>query len=156
MIKSTKLLQFSAVIVAVALSLGACKNLPPPPPAAAAPAAAPAPAPAPSPRLFIVYFNFDKFDLTADGQRVIDDAVAAFKRTGSVQVKVDGYTDAAGTQQYNIGLSHRRADTVRTALVRGGVPANAIVEAWHGKENLAVPTADGVREARNRRVEIVE
>jgi outer membrane protein OmpA-like peptidoglycan-associated protein len=39
--------------------------------------------------------------------------------------------------------------------VRGGVPANAIVEAWHGKENPAVPTADGVREARNRRVELV-
>ena len=50
----------------------------------------------------------------------------------------------------------RRADTVRAALVRDGVPDNVIAEAWRGKENPAVPTPDGVRDRRNRRVEIVE
>ena len=148
----TKVFRISLVAAAVAFSLAACKNLPPPAPAAAPP---PAAAPAPQSKLFIVYFNFDKSDLTADGQKVIDQAVAAYKQTGSARVKVDGYTDLAGTQGYNMGLSKRRADTVSAALVKGGVPASAIGEAWHGKENPAVPTADGVREARNRRVEIV-
>ena len=154
MTETAKVLRFSLVVAAVVFSLAACKHLPPPPPAAAAPA--PAPAPAPTTRLFVVYFNFDKFDLTPDGQKVVNEAIAYYKQKGSVQVKIDGYTDLAGTQTYNLDLSKKRADTVRTALVSGGVPAASIVAAWHGKENPAVPTADGVREARNRRVEIVE
>jgi len=155
MIEAIKVLRFSLVAGAIALSLAACKNLPPPPPAAPPPAPAAAPAP-PQSRLFVVYFNYDKSDLTADGQKVVDEATAYYKQKGSAQVKIDGYTDLSGTQAYNLGLSKRRADTVRAAMVKGGVPANAIVSAWHGKENPAVPTADGVREARNRRVEIVE
>ena len=78
-----------------------------------------------------------------------------FKSTGSAKIMLTGYTDLAGTQQYNLGLSKRRADTVAVALVKEGVPKAAIVEAWRGKENPAVPTADGVKEPRNRRVEIV-
>ena len=139
-----------AVMAGLKLSFGAPAPLPP----KAAPPATPVPPPA-SARLFVVYFNFDKFDLTTDGQKVVDEAVAAFKQTGNVQVKVDGYTDLAGTQAYNLNLSHKRADTVRAALVKGGIPASAIVEAWHGKDNPAVPTADGVREARNRRATIL-
>jgi len=41
-------------------------------------------------------------------------------------------------------------------LVKDGIPANAIASAWHGRENPAVPTANGEREDRNRRVEIVQ
>ena len=47
-----------------------------------------------------------------------------------------------------------RADTVKAALVKDGVPSSAIDESWHGKENPRVPTAAGVREPQNRRVEI--
>jgi outer membrane protein OmpA-like peptidoglycan-associated protein len=103
---------------------------------------------------FIVYFEFDKSNLTPEGAKVVQDAAAAFKATGSAKVVVSGYTDLSGTQQYNVGLSKRRADTVRGALVRAGVPDGVIAESWHGKENPAVPTPDGVREPRNRRVEI--
>ena len=53
-----------------------------------------------------------------------------------------------------MGLSHRRADTVRAALIKDGVPAAAITTAWYGKTNLAVPTPDGVKEPRNRRATI--
>ena len=128
---------------------------PPPPPVAAAP---PPPPPAPPPaaaKQFVVYFEFDKSNLTPEGAKVVSDAAAAFRAGGSAQVAVAGYTDLAGTQQYNIGLSKRRADTVRAALVKSGVPNNVISESWHGKENPAVPTPDGVREPRNRRVEIM-
>jgi len=155
MTETTKVLRFSLVVAAIVFSLSACKNIPPPAPAAAPPPAAKAPMPANS-KLFVVYFNFNKYDLTADGQKVVDAAVAAYKAGGSPQVKIDGYTDLAGTQSYNLELSKKRALTVQAAMVKGGVPANAIVSAWHGKENPAVPTADGVREARNRRAEIVE
>ena len=123
-----------------------------PPPVAAPPAPPPA-AVAPQKQMFIVFFEFDKSSLTADGRRVVDAAAAAFK-SGKSGVAIAGYTDLAGTQQYNLALSRRRADTVKAALVRDGVPAAAIDEKWFGKENPRVPTADGVREPQNRRVEI--
>ena len=123
-----------------------------PPPVAAPPAPPPA-AVAPQKQMFIVFFEFDKSSLTADGRKVVDAAAAAFK-SGKSSVAIAGYTDLAGTQQYNLALSKRRADTVKAALVRDGVPVSAIDESWHGKENPRVPTADGVREPQNRRVEI--
>jgi outer membrane protein OmpA-like peptidoglycan-associated protein len=125
---------------------------PPPAPVAAPPAPPPA-AVAPQQQMFIVFFEFDKSALTADGKKVVDAAAAAFK-SGKSGVAIAGYTDLAGTQQYNLALSKRRADAVKSALVRDGVPAAAINESWHGKENPRVPTADGVREPQNRRVEI--
>ena len=124
----------------------------PPAPVAAPPAPAPV-AVAPSQQMFIVFFEFDKSALTPDGKKVVDAAAAAFK-SGKSGVAIAGYTDLAGTQTYNLALSHRRADAVKAALVKDGVPASAVSEAWHGKENPRVPTADGVREPQNRRVEI--
>jgi len=124
------------------------------PPPAPMPAAAPAPAPPPAPRVFIVFFDFDKDLLTADGEKIVAQAADAYKKGGSARIQVVGYTDLAGSQQYNLGLSERRAKRVQTALVKDGVPANAIATSWRGKENPRVPTADGVREAQNRRVEI--
>jgi outer membrane protein OmpA-like peptidoglycan-associated protein len=141
----------SAIMAGLRVAFGA----PTPPPPAVVPVSQPVPPPPPAQRLFVVYFDFNHADLTADGGKVVQEAIDTYKRTGSARIKVDGYTDLAGTQAYNMGLSKRRADVVRAALVRGGVPADAIVEAWHGKENPAVPTADGVREARNRRVELL-
>ena len=127
---------------------------PPAPPApVAAPPAPPPAAVAPQQQMFIVFFEFDKSALTADGKKVVDAAAAAFK-SGKSGIAIAGYTDLAGTQQYNMALSKRRADTVKAALVRDGVPTAAINESWHGKENPRVPTADGVREPQNRRVEI--
>jgi len=116
--------------------------------------AGPMPAAAAMAQTFVVYFNFNKSDLTADGQKVIDNAVAYYKKTGALKVAVAGYTDTSGTAAYNMGLSHRRADTVRAALIKGGVPAAKISTAWYGKTNLAVPTPDGVKEPRNRRATI--
>jgi OOP family OmpA-OmpF porin len=155
MTETKKVFRLSLVVGAIVLSLAACKPTTPPPAAAAPPPPPPAAAPPAPARQFVVYFEFDKSNLTPEGARVVQDAAAAYKATGSARVAITGYTDAAGTQQYNLGLSKRRADTVRAALVRNGVPDGAIAEAWRGKENLAVPTPDGVREPRNRRVEIV-
>jgi outer membrane protein OmpA-like peptidoglycan-associated protein len=125
---------------------------PPPPPPVAAPPAAPA-AVAPAPREFIVFFEFDKSSLTPDGRQVVDAAAAAFK-AGATNVSVSGHTDTVGTEAYNMALSRRRADTVAAALIRDGVPASAIEKSYHGFSELRVPTAKGVREAQNRRVEI--
>jgi OOP family OmpA-OmpF porin len=140
-----------------AFSLGVAYHFAPPPMPPATPVAAVAPTPpaavAPAKRMFIVFFEFDKSTLTPDGAKVVAAAADAYK-SGKSDVAVSGYTDLSGTQQYNLALSHRRADVVKAALTKDGVPASAIGESWFGKENPRVPTADGVREPQNRRVEV--
>jgi outer membrane protein OmpA-like peptidoglycan-associated protein len=126
-----------------------------PPPVAAAPVATPVPPPPPPPpRMFLVFFDFDKASLTPDGAALVEEAARTYASAGAARIDLAGYTDSVGTVAYNLPLSKRRADTVRAYLVKLGVPAAAIVETARGKENLRVPTADGVREPQNRRVEI--
>ena len=121
-------------------------------------AAAPAPAPAPppeAPKPFIVFFGFDSAEVTAAGSRVIDEAVATAERLGFVDYTITGHADRAGPEDYNLLLSLRRANAVRDALVSRGVKASGISVAGRGEAENAVPTADGVREPQNRRVEII-
>jgi outer membrane protein OmpA-like peptidoglycan-associated protein len=118
----------------------------------AAPAAA-APAPA---REFTVYFAFNKATLTSDGRSVIQQAAAAAKEGSITRITVTGHTDTVGSANYNQRLSERRANAVRKALIAEGVPANEIDASGVGKSELAVPTADGVKEPRNRRAVIME
>lgn len=121
-------------------------------------AAAPAPAPAPmaeAPKPFIVFFGFDSAQVTAAGDRVIDEAVAMAERMGVADYTITGHADRAGPEDYNLELSLRRANAVRDGLVARGVKASGISVAGRGEAENAVPTADGVREAKNRRVEII-
>ena len=104
---------------------------------------------------YIVLFDFDKSNINKAGQAVIDQVLADAHKMGSVHVSATGHTDRAGTEAYNMALSLRRADSVRDALIKGGVSADAITVAGRGESEPAVPTADGVREQANRRVEII-
>jgi outer membrane protein OmpA-like peptidoglycan-associated protein len=121
--------------------------------AAAAPAKAET-AP-PVPRNYTVFFDFDKSSLTDQGRSVVETAAANAKRGQVATIDATGYTDRSGTASYNMDLSRRRAETVKSELVRLGIPANQIVVAWKGENDNLVPTADGVREPQNRRVTII-
>ena len=123
----------------------------PPPPA---PAAMPAPPPA-APRVFIVFFDWDKDTITPEGQAIIQQAADAYKSGAPVQLQVTGYTDRSGSPGYNQRLSERRANNVAKALAALGVPRAQMVVSGRGENDNRVPTADGVREPQNRRVEIV-
>jgi outer membrane protein OmpA-like peptidoglycan-associated protein len=122
-------------------------------PAAAPVPAAPPPPAAPAKQLFIIFFELGKSALTADGKKVVDAAAAAYK-SGKSASRSPATPISRVRRQYNLALSKRRADVVRQALVEAGVPAAAIDESWHGKENPRVPKADGMREPQNRCVEI--
>jgi OOP family OmpA-OmpF porin len=118
--------------------------------------AAPAPAPAPAaPQVYLVLFDFDKSNINAAGQAVINRVVADFSANKAKSISITGYTDRAGTDAYNLKLSEQRADAARSALIAAGVPADAIVTAWKGEAENAVPTADGVKEQANRRDELI-
>jgi len=119
------------------------------------PAYRPAVAPAGPTRTFHVFFDFNRASLTPEGARVVREAAAVFRQTGSARIDVTGYTDLSGSNEYNLALSNRRADAVKAALIAAGVPRSAVAESWRGKANPRVPTPDGTREPQNRRVEIV-
>ncbi len=104
-------------------------NAAPPPPPVVAPAAAPAPA-----RTFLVFYA---------------------QRAGTTRIEIAGHADRAGTPQYNQRLSERRAQAVAAELERRGIARSAMTVQAFGESRPLVPTADGVREPQNRRVEIV-
>jgi outer membrane protein OmpA-like peptidoglycan-associated protein len=121
---------------------------------AAAPAPAPAAAPAPA-RTYLVFFDWDRFNLTDRARQIIAEAANASRSTQTTRIEVAGHADRSGTPQYNQRLSQRRADAVAAELERLGVPRSAMVVQAFGESRPLVPTADGVREPQNRRVEIV-
>jgi outer membrane protein OmpA-like peptidoglycan-associated protein len=109
-----------------------------------------------SPGDYLVFFAFDSAELEADARQTFAEAAEAYRRTGEAQqITATGHTDTSGSAEYNLELSQRRAEAVAAELGRQGVPATDIVTIGRGEEDLLVPTADGVREPRNRRVEIV-
>jgi outer membrane protein OmpA-like peptidoglycan-associated protein len=128
---------------------------PPAPPVAAPPPAPPAPPPMANQRTFIVFFDWDRATITSEGMQIIRQAAEAYRSGGSVRIQVTGYTDRSGSPGYNQRLSERRANAVAGALVRLGVPRNDMAVSGRGENDNRVPTADGVREPQNRRVEIV-
>ena len=117
-------------------------------------AVAAAPAPAPS-RSYLVFFDWDKSNLTDRARQIIRDAADNSRKVQYTKLEVNGYTDTSGTPKYNQGLSVRRAQAVAAELVKDGVPRNAISITGFGDTKLLVPTGPGVREPQNRRVEII-
>jgi outer membrane protein OmpA-like peptidoglycan-associated protein len=116
--------------------------------------APPAPV-APQAPSFMVFFDWDRSNLSAQALNTIKQAADAYKTKGSARITATGHTDKSGPDAYNMALSLRRANTVKDALVREGVPATAISVIGKGETQPLVQTADGVREPQNRRVEIV-
>jgi OmpA-OmpF porin, OOP family len=108
-----------------------------------------------APMNYTVYFDFDKSNIRPDQQAVINQVLSDAKMHPPSSVSVTGHTDTVGTADYNMALGLRRADAVRAALIGGGVPADKITVASRGFTDLAVPTGPNVREAKNRRAEII-
>jgi OmpA family len=104
---------------------------------------------------FVVFFDTDEATLTPEGARVVDQAAEAYREAGGARIAVTGHTDTTGPADHNLELSLRRAEVVTEELMRQGVPEADITTLGRGEEDLLVPTADGVSEPRNRRVEIV-
>ena len=127
-------------------------NTPPPPPAPVA--AAPIPVAAEA-RTYLVFFDWDRADLTDRARQIVAEAAQASTRVRSTVIQVNGYTDSSGSPAYNQKLSIRRAEIVRAELVKDGVPQGVITINGYGQNNPLVPTAAGVREPQNRRVEIL-
>jgi len=112
-----------------------------------------APVPA-APSDYLVFFDFDSAMLTPEAQAIVNEAAANAKSANANRIIVTGHTDTSGPAEYNMGLSLRRAESVRDELVLSGIPEANIELVARGQTQPLVPTPDGVREPQNRRVEI--
>ncbi|MBL9099011.1 MAG: outer membrane beta-barrel protein [Alphaproteobacteria bacterium] len=125
---------------------------PPPPPAPAAPE--PPPAPQAQPKQFIVFFGFNKCNITAEADAVLSEAASAAKSSGSASVRIVGHTDTVGSPAYNQKLSECRANAAKANLVGKGVADGAISTSGKGESELMVQTGDSVKEPQNRRATV--
>jgi len=113
----------------------------------------------PETEIFNVYFGLGKVDLLdkdlAKVNMITEKIMAFHKSKGrEPEVYVEGYTDSTGDWKLNYEIAHKRARGVMDLLINEGVPKSWIHISDYSEQGLAVPTADGVAEERNRRVEI--
>ena len=114
-----------------------------------------APAAVVAPKVFLVFFDWDKYNITPEGEKIIELAAQQYKAGGSVRIQVNGYTDTTGSFAYNQRLSERRANAVAGRLAALGVARSDMAVSGRSFNDLRVPTPLGVREPQNRRVEIL-
>ncbi len=107
------------------------------------------------PRVYTLYFVEQTDTLTDESRRMLDTVAAEIARHPVPDIVVVGHTDRVGSDAVNDALARKRAETVRTGLTQRGIAAENIVAVGRGKREPIVPTADGVAEPLNRRVEIV-
>lgn len=152
--KTTKILSTAFATLALFLAAGCAQQ-------ATTAAKSPSPMPvsgATSPELagawYQIYFATNDLAMDTRGQAIIKNVAYVVANAGPTRVTVIGKTDRVGTPAANLALSQKRADAVRDALVKAGVPAATIDTSWTGEAKQDVTTADDNAEARNRVVDV--
>jgi len=108
----------------------------------------------PRPRKFLLYFESGADKLTAESEALLGTILSDLDQFPAGELVVVGHTDRTGSDESNDELSLRRANVVRDILVAKGTAGERVQAVGRGEREPLVPTADGVAEPRNRRVEI--
>lgn len=103
----------------------------------------------------IVYFGFDKYDVSSEYAQILDAHAMFLRANPSYKIVIEGHADERGTPEYNIALGERRASAVQMYLQGKGVPANQMSIVSYGKEKPAVLGHDESAYAKNRRAVLV-
>jgi outer membrane protein OmpA-like peptidoglycan-associated protein len=101
-----------------------------------------------------VLFPNDSAQISPRAYNIIASVAHDARAKPKDRVEVEGFTDTAGSHDYNMTLSQARAERVADVLVRQGIKPERIVARGYGETRLAVKTGNGVKEPRNRRVVI--
>jgi outer membrane protein OmpA-like peptidoglycan-associated protein len=102
-----------------------------------------------------VHFDFNKAKIRAGDAAVLDEAASTLKANPNTVINVKGYCDAIGSENYNLKLSDRRADSVVDYLVKAGIPSSQLTPHGYGKTDFVAPNDTAEGRAQNRRVELV-
>lgn len=104
---------------------------------------------------FILYFHTSTTELVPASQATFAAILDSVRRRGAVTVSISGHTDSSGSVRQNEILARDRANAIRDLLIQKGVDAGRLTVSSHGQGNQLVPTADGVAQPQNRRVEVI-
>ena len=126
-------------------------DAPPPAPTTPQPSE---PAVAPEPTSFKLNFDFNAAVVRTTDHEVLAKVKSAMDADGSLICNISGHTDAAGSASYNMGLSRKRANAVKTYLVSIGMKGSRIKTEYFGSTKLILVTDDRDEAEVNRRVEI--
>ena len=102
-----------------------------------------------------LFFALDSADVSADGQRVLQDNAAIMKKYPAWQITIEGHCDERGTAEYNLALGERRALAAKNYLVSLGIPADKVKTVSYGKEFPFEPGHDDNAWSKNRRAHFV-
>jgi peptidoglycan-associated lipoprotein len=101
-----------------------------------------------------IHFDFDRFNLRPDALKILDEAVTRLQANPTINVTVEGHADSIGTQQYNLALGERRANSARDYLVSRGIAASRIRTVSYGEDRPIDTNETTAGRARNRRAHL--
>ena len=103
-----------------------------------------------------ILFDFDKATIKPESHGLLDEIVQAIKDHPHIKkISVEGHTDGDGTDEYNQGLSERRAQAVTNYLTAGGIPADMLTSKGFGESRPIADNESEAGKAENRRVEFI-
>lgn len=102
----------------------------------------------------MIHFDFDKYNIKKDSYGILNDVASILKANPQIKrIRIEGHTDAIGTDAYNMKLSQRRANSVRDYLIQQGISADRLEAVGYGKSRPIAPNNTAAGRAQNRRVE---
>lgn len=102
-----------------------------------------------------VYFETNKYNISSNSQLALNKLQQIFAEYPETNILIEGHTDDVGTEDYNMGLSEKRARAVRDYLVNAGVPSSRLITKWYGESQPKVENNSDSNRALNRRVNFV-
>ena len=101
-----------------------------------------------------VYFDTEKYNINAKSQETLNKLAGIFKEYPDTNILVEGHTDSAGSDSYNLTLSKNRAQAVTNYLVTSGVEKGRFDTKWYGEAQAKYDNSTAEGRAKNRRVEL--
>lgn len=106
-------------------------------------------------RSYMVFFDFNRSIVSSGAKDIISSLASSAKQKGAKVFELTGHADRVGSDAYNLALSKKRSDSVKNELMKMGFSSAHIATYAKGESAPLVPTADGIQEPQNRRVEIL-
>lgn len=102
-----------------------------------------------------IHFDYDRYDIKDDAKPVLKEVSAMLSRNKNIKVIIEGHCDERGTNEYNLGLGDRRANSAREFLISLGIPSNKIETISYGEEKPLCENQTEECWAKNRRAHFV-
>tara|TARA_R110002051_G_scaffold325867_1_gene432590 strand:+ start:129294 stop:129986 length:693 start_codon:yes stop_codon:yes gene_type:complete len=102
-----------------------------------------------------VYFDTNKSDVKGTSANTLDRLIGVLNEYPNTNILVEGHTDSAGADDYNMSLSKQRAESVTSYLVKNGISSNRLTTKWYGESQPKSDNSTTAGKAKNRRVEMV-